>query len=387
MSAGQLFNERYELGLSIGRTGLANAYRAHDRLLDRPVVFQSLLSRHTTDREFVQRFRHQVQAAANLTHPAIVTVLDWGRDPQGIGDQPGPTYFMVTEQVDGRTLVDLVEKEGPVSGATTVRIMIEITSALGYAHRGGVMHGALQPSDIHLTHNGSVRVGDIGLNGALGTAWRPDPDAVEIARWRAPELVLGQDADERTDVYGLGAVGYFALTGKAPFEGTTADEVAEGHLRVIPPAPSKLRAGVPRGLEVIMGRSLAKQRNDRFATMNDLRAALIRFRETLEPRPVETVAPVRSEGAVTPTLAGSTLAGPTSSADPTTGSASGSFDAGEMVPAAASAGSPGPVSPGPEVPSDQAQPRRDRPRRDPTRRDAAGRGGRLPDTRTPTSHL
>ncbi len=275
-----VLNGRYEIRSQIGSTSWSNDYRARDLLLDRDVVFKALRPELVGDKGFIERFRAQAQAAANLTHPALASVFDWGRDPNGLYDLAGPTYYLVAEALGGRTVRDLVDANGAMPIDRALHVLVSVTSALSYANRAGVIHGGVSPENVTITTNGVVKVSDVGLALALGSLWQPSNDKAKDAYWRSPELTRGETADGRTDVYNVGLLGYFLLTGRAPFPGDTASQVAERHRSVIPPAPSKINGRIPKPLESIIGRSLAKNPAERYDSASEMRAAFVRFRES-----------------------------------------------------------------------------------------------------------
>jgi eukaryotic-like serine/threonine-protein kinase len=275
-------NERYEVALNRVRvTTLTEDLPASDLLLDREVVFRALKPALTEDRTFVDRFRKQVQLAANLTHPNIVSVFDWGREKDGFANRPGPVYFVITERNAGRSVWSYVNDKGPLPIERCVHILLGVTSALGYAHRSGALHAGLRPELISVSPNGLVKVSDFGFLEAVGSpASLPDASVSDV-QWLAPELAAGETPDQRTDVYGLGQLCYFLVTARIPFQGTTVAEVLRKQQSGIPAAPRKIRPELPRALEVIIGRCLAKRPGDRFANVNEVRNALIRLQDTL----------------------------------------------------------------------------------------------------------
>ena len=280
LTATSVINGRYRLEQWTWRTTLSDDYEAHDILLDRSVVFKALLPDLVADRHFIERFRAQAQATANLTHPALASVFDWGRDPNGIEGRDGPTYYLIAEQMTGRTLTDYVSSNGPMPLERAVHVLVGVSSALAYAHRTGVLHGSLTPDGITVSPTGVVKVFDLGLDAALGAGWMPPADHPELAVWRAPEQFRGEPAEPRTDVYQLGLIAYYLVTGRVPFKGATVDAVAERHLQSIPAAPSKINSKVPKPFEAIIGRSMAKVLDERYPTIGDQRAAIVRFRES-----------------------------------------------------------------------------------------------------------
>ena len=273
-------NGRYEIRAAVGSTSWSNDFRARDLLLDRDVVFKALRPELIGDRGFIERFRAQAQTAANLTHPALASVFDWGRDPNGFGDRPGPTYYLIAEDVGGRTVQQLVGANGPMPIDRALHVLIGVTSALSYANRAEVIHGGISPENVAVTTTGVVKVADTGLGLALGSLWQPGDDETGYALWRSPEVTRGETADGRTDVYNVGLLAYFLLTGRPPFPGDTASQIAERQRTVIPPAPSKINPRIPKPLESIIGKSLAKNPSERFSSPSELRNALVRFRET-----------------------------------------------------------------------------------------------------------
>ena len=280
-----VINGRYEIRALVGSTSWSNDYRARDLLLDRDVVFKALRPELINDRSFIERFRAQAQAAANLTHPALASVFDWGRDPNGFGDRPGPTYYLIAEDVGGRSVRQLIESNGPMPVDRALHVLVGVTSALSYANRAEVIHGGVSPENVAVTTTGVVKVADVGLGLALGSLWQPGENEANYALWRSPEVTRGETADGRTDVYNVGLLAYFLLTGRPPFPGDTASQIAERQRSVIPPAPSKINPRIPKPLESIIGKSLAKTPGERFNSPSELRNALVRFRDSRVTQP------------------------------------------------------------------------------------------------------
>src|SRR5881296_308590 len=158
---GQIFNDRYEIIRKIARGGMAEVFLAHDRLLDRPVALKVLFPEFSTDHAFVERFRREAQAAANLSHPNIVSVYDWGEEDG--------TYFIVMEYVEGRSLAQIVRDDGPLHPDRAADIATDIASALGVAHRNGVIHRDVKPGNVLISPLGQVKVTDFGIARAVTT--------------------------------------------------------------------------------------------------------------------------------------------------------------------------------------------------------------------------
>ena len=302
-----LVNGRYEVRNKLRDTALGADYLANDTQLDRLVIFKALSPALTTDRGFIERFRAQAQSAANLTHPGLAAVYDWGRDPVGTPELPGPLYYLIAERVQGRTLSELVGSNGAMPVDRMLHVLVGVTSALGYAHRADVLHGGLTPDTVIVSATGVVKVADLGLNLALAPSWQPGDNptgtadsatpqteeesaaaehrAADIALWRTPEQFRGEPADARTDVYQLGLLAYFMATSRPPFTGENVAQIAQRHREVIPPAPTKINSALPKQIEGIIGRSLAKKSEERYPTINDQRAAFVRFRESRAASP------------------------------------------------------------------------------------------------------
>src|SRR5215469_13927058 len=157
----RVLSGRYELSNLVARGGMAEVYRAHDRLLDRPVALKILFPELSVDRSFVERFRREAQAAANLSHPNIVPVFDWGED--------GGTYFIVMEFVDGRPLSSILRTAGPLHPDRAAEIAADVAAALSYAHRHGVVHRDVKPGNVLITDEGTVKVTDFGFNDTANT--------------------------------------------------------------------------------------------------------------------------------------------------------------------------------------------------------------------------
>ena len=269
----RVFSQRYELNHLIARGGMAEVYRAHDRLLDRPVALKVLFPELSVDRSFVERFRREAQAAANLSHPNIVPVFDWGED--------GGTYFIVMEFVDGRPLSAILKTAGPLSAERTADIGAHVAAALGYAHRHGVIHRDVKPGNVLITDDGQVKVTDFGIARAVNTeeSLTQTGAVMGTATYFSPEQAEGMGVDSRSDIYSLGVVLYEMVTGRPPFLGDTPVAVASKHVRDHPPAPRELNPAVPPTFEAVILKAMAKDPAFRYQTAEDLRADLLRFNE------------------------------------------------------------------------------------------------------------
>ncbi|HVC70497.1 MAG TPA: Stk1 family PASTA domain-containing Ser/Thr kinase [Acidimicrobiales bacterium] len=278
----RVLSGRYELSHLVARGGMAEVYRAHDRLLDRPVALKILFPELSVDRAFVERFRREAQAAANLSHPNIVPVFDWGED--------SGTYFIVMEFIDGRALSSILRGAGPMHPDRAAEIASDVAIALAYAHRHGVVHRDVKPGNVLITEDGIVKVTDFGIARAINTeeSLTQTGAVMGTATYFSPEQAEGMGVDARSDIYSLGVVLFEMVTGRPPFLGDTPVAVASKHVRENPPTPREINPSVPPDLEAIILKCLAKAPDYRYATGDDLRTDLLRFREG---RAVGAVAP------------------------------------------------------------------------------------------------
>lgn len=279
---------RYELGDQIARGGTAQVFLARDLLLGRPVALKVLFSELSTDSAFVERFRREAQAAANLSHPNIVPVFDWG--------ETDSTYFIVMEYVDGEALSSIIRTQAPLNPAQAASVASDIAKALAYAHRRGVVHRDVKPGNVLITADGQVKVTDFGIARAVGTDEQITQTGLVMgtATYFSPEQAQGLGVDGRSDIYALGVVLYEMVAGRPPFVGESPVAIAYQHVREHPEPPSAYNPKVPRALEAIILKATAKLPKERYDNAEEFRADLERF---LRGQPV--VAHARHDEAVT----------------------------------------------------------------------------------------
>jgi eukaryotic-like serine/threonine-protein kinase len=262
-----VLRDRYELLEPIGRGGMATVFRGTDRVLGRGVAVKVLASSYADDDAFVARFRREARAAAGLSHPSVVAVFDTGSDDG--------THFIVMEHVEGRTLADVLELDGPLEPGRAAEIAEAVCDALGFAHARGIVHRDVKPANIMVTPDGGVKVMDFGIaRAATDDTLTKTAMILGTANYLSPEQAEGRPLDARSDLYSLGAVLYEALTGRPPFEGNTPVAVAAKHVQEPPVPPSRLRPDLPPALEAVAMRALQKDRASRFASAGDMSQAL-----------------------------------------------------------------------------------------------------------------
>jgi serine/threonine-protein kinase len=269
-----VLNDRYEIQQRIGRGGMADVYVARDVLLDRPVAIKVLFPEFAVDPNFVERFRREAQAAANLNHPNIVGVYDWG--------QYGNTYYMAMEYVQGRTLADILRLNQRITTQQTAEIASEVAAALGFAHRNGVVHRDIKPANILIGSNGQVKVADFGIARAMNAPTESNltqaGSVMGTATYFSPEQAQGAQPDPRSDLYSLGVVMYECVCGRPPFTGENPVSIAYKQVHEMPQPLNRLVPDIAKPFEAIVAKLLAKRPEVRYPTAEALRDDLRRYR-------------------------------------------------------------------------------------------------------------
>ncbi len=266
---GTLFDGRYKVVRRLGSGGMANVYLAEDQELGRRVAIKILNDRHAHDNQFVERFRREAKNAAGLSHPNVVSIYDRG-EAEG-------TYYIAMEYLDGRSLKELIVSRGPAPVPVAIDYARQILAALRFAHRNGIVHRDIKPHNVLVDGEGRVKVTDFGIARAGAASQMTEAGSiVGTAQYLSPEQAKGTAVDQRSDIYSLGIVLYELLTGRVPFTGDTPVEIAMKHISETPVPPSQLRPDVPRDLDFVVMRALAKDPADRYQSAEEMEADLER---------------------------------------------------------------------------------------------------------------
>lgn len=270
-----VLNDRYRLLERVGSGGMAAVYKGQDLVLGRLVAIKVLHQGLTGDEEFLARFQKEAHAAANLSHPNIVTVHDIGQDDH--------LQFIVMEYVEGQTLKRLIRQYGergevmPISRA--LDFAIQLCNGIGYAHRAGLVHCDVKPQNMLVTPDDRIKVTDFGIARALSEASTQQEELVwGTPQYFSPEQAAGRQATPASDVYSIGVIVFEMLTGTLPFHAESHTALALKHLREEPPLVSDLNAAVPTPLVEIVEKVLAKEPSSRYATAGQFGRILSTYR-------------------------------------------------------------------------------------------------------------
>jgi beta-lactam-binding protein with PASTA domain/predicted Ser/Thr protein kinase len=275
MTDQRLLGDRYELGEVLGRGGMAEVRRGRDRRLGRIVAVKMLRVDHSTDATFQARFRREAQSAASLNHRNIVAVYDTGEDVLDGHRIP----YIVMEHVEGRTLRELLREQARFTPERSIEIVTGVLDALEYSHKAGIVHRDIKPGNVMITGTGEVKVMDFGIARSLadsGVTLTQTAAVVGTAQYISPEQARGEQADARSDLYATGCVLFEMLTGRPPFVGESLVSVAVSHVREMPTPPSALDPSIPRDIDAIVMKALAKDRLERYQSAFEMRADLER---------------------------------------------------------------------------------------------------------------
>ncbi len=263
-----VFGRRYRVTEKIGSGGMAEVYQAVDDVLGRTVAVKVLHPRYASDPNFVARFRQEAQAAANLSHPTIVNIYDWGRDDE--------TYFIVMEFVRGTDLKKLIEQRGAIDPMKAAEYASQVCAALGVAHGYDIIHRDIKPHNIVLTPDGAIKVMDFGIARAGNSTMTQTGSVLGTAHYVSPEQAQGRTLGPPSDLYSLGVTLYEMVTGRVPFDADTPVAVALKQVNEEPVPPRQINPAIPEPLERVIMRALQKDPALRYASAEEMRADLRR---------------------------------------------------------------------------------------------------------------
>ncbi|HHT05125.1 MAG TPA: Stk1 family PASTA domain-containing Ser/Thr kinase [Hydrogenispora sp.] len=254
---GRLLGNRYKILELIGEGGMALVYKAECTLLQRVVAIKILREQFSADREFVDRFRREAQAAASLSHSNVVNIFDVGQD--------GDTHYIVMEYIAGRNLKEIIQEEAPFSLNRALRITLQISEALRHAHEHNIVHRDIKPHNILMTAEGVVKVTDFGIARAVTASGFTQTGVVMgSVQYFSPEQAKGIPVGPQSDLYSLGCVLYEMLTGEVPFTGESPIAIALKHLQEEPPLLDWIAAKHPKSVVDLLKRALAKDLEQRY---------------------------------------------------------------------------------------------------------------------------
>lgn len=258
----------YRLGALIGRGGMASVYRARQESMGRDVAIKVMAAELSTNAEFVARFEREARVIARLQHPHILPVIDFGR--------AGESIYLVMQLVEGGVLSERLST--PLTLLQVERLLGQVASALAYAHRSGVIHRDLKPTNVLLDVQDNAYLTDFGIAKIMSgnTHLTKSGLLMGTPNYMAPEQWRSQEVDGRTDVYALGMILYEMLVGLSAFDSDTVYEIMYEHLDMLPASPVRYHPGLPSALETVIWKAIAKNAAERYATPADLAADLDR---------------------------------------------------------------------------------------------------------------
>ncbi|MCL4274950.1 MAG: serine/threonine protein kinase [Anaerolineales bacterium] len=285
MTEGALLNDRYQLLEQLGTGGMAYVYRARDVVLDRDVAIKVLRKDYSNNDEFQNQFRLEARSAANLSHPNIVTVHDFGF-ADGL-------LYIVMEHIPGKDLKQLIRERGRFSVQDGIPLMVQACAGIGYAHRAGLVHCDVKPHNMLVAKDGRLKVTDFGIARALASITPAERTDIVWGSplYFAPEQAAGEPPTPASDVYSLGVVLYELLSGTPPFTASTADELARMHITARPIPIREYIPDIPVALEEIVMKVLSKEPSARYRTADQLGRVLHKFGTQPDPQPEPVPAP------------------------------------------------------------------------------------------------
>ena len=268
ITKGQKISDRYQIVKQIGEGGMANVYLAYDTILERDVAIKILRGDLATDEKFVRRFQREALAASSLSHPNIVEVYDVGEDK---GE-----YYIVMEYIEGKHLKQLLKKRGKLTLSEVIDIMTQITDGMSVAHDSYIIHRDIKPQNIMILENGMIKITDFGIAMALNSTQLTQTNSVMgSVHYLPPEQANGKGATLKSDIYSMGILMYELLTGKLPYRGDTAIEIALKQLKEPLPSIKDEVPNLPQSVENIIIKATAKNPKNRYQDAREMHDDLV----------------------------------------------------------------------------------------------------------------
>ena len=268
ISRGETINDRYQIIRTIGEGGMANVYLAHDIILDRDVAVKVLRGDLAGDEKFVRRFQREAISASSLSHPNIVEMYDVGED--------NGKYFIVMEYVEGKTLKSLIKRRGALTLSEVIDIMMQLTSGLACAHESYIIHRDIKPQNVLILDDGRVKITDFGIAMALNSNELTQTNSVMgSVHYLPPEQANGATATIKSDIYSTGILMYELLTGKIPFKGENAVEIAIKQMKDPIPSVREQNSEIPQSIENIILKATAKNPKNRYENVMEMHSDLV----------------------------------------------------------------------------------------------------------------
>ncbi|MCU1547758.1 MAG: serine/threonine-protein kinase, partial [Arthrobacter sp.] len=269
---GTLVDNRYLIQSKLARGGMSTVYLALDQRLERGVALKVMHPHMAGDPQFLDRLGREAKAAARLSHPHVVGVLDQGED--------GRIAYLVMEYIKGHTLRDVLNERGALSPRLALALIDPVVEGLGAAHAAGLLHRDIKPENVLIAEDGRIKLGDFGLARAISTSTSTGALIGTVA-YLSPELVLGKQADARSDIYSIGIMLYEMLTGRQPFDGDVPIQVAYQHVNSSVSAPSVLVPGLAAEVDELVQWCTANDPDQRPVDGNALLSELRHIRTNL----------------------------------------------------------------------------------------------------------
>ncbi len=272
MMTGKILGNRYEIIEEIGKGGMANVYKAHCKLLNRPVAIKVLKKELVEDTEYLKRFNTEAQAAASLVHPNIVSIFDFGSDMD--------CHYIVMELIEGITLKQYINEKAPLDTKEALNIAHQICDALSVAHQHNIVHRDIKPHNIMITSDTRVKVTDFGIARATsGSTMTADNSILGSVHYISPEQARGTVVDGKTDLYSLGIVLYEMLTGRVPFECDSPVGIAMKHIEEVAVNPREYNPEITYSVQSLVMKAISKDINDRYQNAADFKADITKLLE------------------------------------------------------------------------------------------------------------